>query len=142
MHFFSFISELGNVFGAIFALHVIFLSGVICFYCVAAMINGRLEDLKNLMGSVISIIMIFHCCYNGQLLSDSAVDVGTAIYDSNWYSLSSAHKKIVLITMLRSQRVTYIKSTSYTHVSLTTFVKIMNMAWSFISLITRMYEEE
>ncbi|XP_045768157.1 uncharacterized protein LOC123869332 isoform X2 [Maniola jurtina] len=65
------LAQLGDAYGAIFAIHVFFLCITICFYGIAAKINSRLSDLKNLMASVIITVNIYHCCKHGQLATDS-----------------------------------------------------------------------
>ncbi|XP_023944668.2 odorant receptor 85c-like [Bicyclus anynana] len=131
--------QLGDAYGAIFIIQGVFVTVTVCFYGIAARINCRLEDMKNFMISVISIINIFYCCREGQLVTDSATDVAIAIYDSPWEDLSCRHRKMILLSIIRSQRATYISSTSFTKISLTTFKTIMNMVWTIISLITKIY---
>ncbi|XP_069356462.1 odorant receptor 85c-like [Maniola hyperantus] len=134
------LAQLGDAYGVIFAIRVFFLCITICFYGIAAKINSRLTGLENLMASVVLIVNIYHCCKHGQLATDSALDVATAVYNSPWEDLSCSNRKIILLIILRSQRATYIRSTSFTEISLKTFKMIMNTTYSFISLLTTMYE--
>ncbi|XP_046962223.1 uncharacterized protein LOC124531753 [Vanessa cardui] len=99
--------EMSDAFGAIFAIHVLFLSVTICFYGIAA----------------------------------RALDVATVAYDSAWEDLSCKKRKIILLTILRSQQASYIRSMKCSEISLKTFVTIMNMTWSFISLVTKLYQD-
>ncbi|XP_045447675.1 odorant receptor 85c-like [Melitaea cinxia] len=94
------LNELGDAFGAILAIHVLFLSITICFYGIAARIYGRLEDLKNFLVSVLTIVNIYHCCKHGQLVTDSAMDIEKVIYSSAWEQLSIKNKKLLLLTMM------------------------------------------
>ncbi|XP_039751347.1 uncharacterized protein LOC120627411 [Pararge aegeria] len=158
--------QLGDSFGLIFIIHVSFVTVTICFYGIAAIINRRLEDMKNLMLCVIQVVNVYYCCKEGQRVTDSdlnlpaenaarvlyqlssgshtndaqALNVSTAIYDSQWDELSCKNQKIILLSILRSQRATYIRSTSFTEISLKSFKTIMKTTWSFISLIVSMYE--
>ncbi|XP_026492041.2 odorant receptor 85c-like [Vanessa tameamea] len=133
--------EMSDAFGAIFTIHVLFLSVTICFYGIAARINARLEDLNNFLISVITAVNIYNCCRHGQLVTDSAVDVATVAYDSVWEDLSCKHMKIILLAILRSQQASYIRSMKCSEISLKTFITIMNMTWSFISLVTKLYQD-
>ncbi|XP_047530415.1 uncharacterized protein LOC125066396 [Vanessa atalanta] len=99
--------EMSDAFGAIFAIHVLFLSVTICFYGIAA----------------------------------RALDVATVAYDSAWEDLSCKNMKIILLTILRSQQASYIRSMKCSEISLKTFITIMNMTWSFISLVTKLYQD-
>ncbi|XP_050347144.1 odorant receptor 85c-like [Nymphalis io] len=114
--------EMSDAFGAIFAIHLVFLSVTICFYGIAARINSRLEDLKNFLISVITTINIYNCCRHGQLVTDSALDIATVAYDSAWEDLSCKNKKIILLTILRSQQASYIRSMKCSEISFKTFI--------------------
>ncbi|XP_047520265.1 odorant receptor 2a-like [Pieris napi] len=102
--------------------------------------DGSLEDLKTLCISILVIVNVFYCCRGGEYLVNSASEVSTAIYDAPWYELPNQYRKDLIFIMSRSQRVAYVTSTSYIKISLKTFIRIMNMTWSFISLITTVYD--
>ncbi|XP_061703864.1 odorant receptor 49b-like isoform X2 [Cydia pomonella] len=132
--------ELSNAFGAIFIIHLAFFSGTMCFFGFAARIHCSPESIKNLFAANIILVCIFTCCYYGQNLTDASVDIAQAAYESQWHLKSQEYQKCILFIMLRSQKAQYIKSTSFTDVSLQTFTKILNVTWSFLSLITKVYE--
>ncbi|XP_063394375.1 odorant receptor 85b-like isoform X1 [Cydia fagiglandana] len=132
--------ELSNAFGAIFIIHLAFFSATMCFFGFAARIHCSPESIKNLLAANIILVCIYTCCYYGQNLTDASVDISQAAYESQWHLKSQEYKKCILIIMLRSQKTQYIKSTSFTDVSLETFTKILNVTWSFLSLITEVYE--
>nr|AOG12951.1 odorant receptor [Eogystia hippophaecolus] len=132
--------ELSTAFNGIFAIHLIFVSGTICFFGFAAVFGGTLEDYKNFVASVIVIVYIFFCCLHGQRLADSGMDIATSVYDSAWYQLPTKYKKIILIILLRSQKTYYIKSTRFTEISLKTFTRMMNMTWTFFSVMKTIYK--
>ncbi|XP_063538189.1 odorant receptor 85b-like isoform X1 [Cydia strobilella] len=134
------IFELSNAFGAIFIIHLAFFSGTMCFFGFAARIHCSPESIKNLFVANIILVCIYTCCYYGQNLTDASVDIAQAAYESQWHLKSHEYKKCILIIMLRSQKAQYIKSTSFTNVSLQTFTKILNVTWSLLSLITKVYE--
>ncbi|XP_063620931.1 odorant receptor 85c-like isoform X2 [Cydia splendana] len=132
--------ELSDAFGAIFIIHLAFFSGTMCFFGFAARIHCSPESIKNLFAANIILVCIYTCCYYGQNLTDASVDIAQAAYESQWHLKSQEYKKCILIIMLRSQKAQYIKSTSFSDVSLETFTKILNVTWSFLSLITEVYE--
>ncbi|XP_045488495.1 odorant receptor 85b-like [Pieris rapae] len=132
--------DLNGTFGCLFAINYIFLSSTICFCVISACTDGSLEDLKTLCISILVIVNVFYCCRGGEYLINTASEVSTAIYDTPWYELPNKYRKDLIFIMLRSQRVAYVTSTSYIKISLKTFIRIMNMTWSFISLITTVYD--
>nr|AXF48809.1 odorant receptors OR72 [Lobesia botrana] len=133
-------SELSKAFGAIFFIHLAFFSGTMCFFGFAARIDFNAESLQNLPAVGIILISIYTCCYYGQNLTDASADMAEAAYDAQWHLMSNEYRKCILFIILRSQKAQYIRSTSFTDVSLTTFTKILNVTWSFLSLITKVYE--
>nr|AST36291.1 putative odorant receptor OR72 [Hedya nubiferana] len=133
--------QLSEAFGAVFFIHLAFFSGTMCFFGFAARINCNAESIQNLPAVAIILISIYTCCTSGQHLTDASMDIAEAAYDSQWQLMSHEYKKYILFIILRSQTAQYIKSTSFTDVSLTTFTKILNVTWSFLSLITKVYEE-
>nr|AST36419.1 putative odorant receptor OR72 [Cydia nigricana] len=133
-------TELSNAFGAVFFIHLAFFSGTMCFFGFAARIHCSPESIKNLFAGNIILVCIYTCCYYGQNLTDASIDIAQAAYESQWHLKSQEYKKCILFIILRSQKAQYIKSTSFTDVSLETFTKILNVTWSFLSLITKVYE--
>nr|WEG72131.1 odorant-receptor-37 [Grapholita molesta] len=132
--------DLGNAFGATFLIHLAFFSATICFFGIAARIHCSPESIKNLCAGLIILFCIYTCCYYGQNLTDANLHIAQKIYEGKWYLKSQECKKCVLIIIIRSQKAQYIKSTSFAHVSLETFTKILNTTWSFLSLITSVYD--
>ncbi|XP_047991497.1 odorant receptor 85c-like [Leguminivora glycinivorella] len=132
--------EVSNAFGAIFLIHLAFFSGTMCFFGFAARVHCSPESIKNLLAANIILVCIYTCCYFGQNLTDASVNIAQAAYESQWQLRTQEYKKCILFIMLRSQKAQYIRSTSFTDVSLQTFTKILNVTWSFLSLITKVYE--
>ncbi|XP_045494846.1 odorant receptor 67c-like [Colias croceus] len=135
------LANVSTTFGCLFAINYIFLSSTICFCILSACVNGSLEDLKILSISLLVIINVFYCCKSGENLVNAASEVSTAIYDTPWCECSYQHMRDILFILMRSQRVAYVTSTSFIKISLKTFIRIMNMSWSFISLITTVYDK-
>nr|AJF23825.1 olfactory receptor OR72 [Planotortrix octo] len=133
--------ELSEAFGAIFLIHLAFFSGTMCFFGFAARVHCSPESIKNLLASSFILICIYSCCSCGQYLTDSSLDVANAAYEGSWHLMSHEYRICILFIMLRSQKAYYIKSTSFSDISLQSFTKILNVTWSFLSLITKVYEE-
>ncbi|XP_073948835.1 putative odorant receptor 92a isoform X2 [Choristoneura fumiferana] len=134
-------AELSEAFGAIFLIHLAFFSGTMCFFGFAARVHCSPESIKNLLASSFILICIYSCCSYGQDLTDASLDVANAAYEGPWHLMSHEYRLCILFIMLRSQKAYYIRSTSFTNISLQSFTKILNVTWSFLSLIDKVYED-
>nr|XP_032515107.1 uncharacterized protein LOC116768483 [Danaus plexippus plexippus] len=93
--------KIGNTYGILFAIHIIFTSATVCFYSVTAKIYGRREDFKNLIISILTFSNVFYCCAQGQFLNDEAENVANVIYENSWEDQSIENRKLLLLIILR-----------------------------------------
>ncbi|XP_023292433.2 odorant receptor 82a [Lucilia cuprina] len=80
------------------------------------------------------LLQLFIYCYGGEILKLESLMVGISVQLSNWYNLKPAHRRMLVLLMLRSQREAIIKAGFY-EASLANFMAILKAAVSYITLI-------
>ncbi|XP_065364130.1 odorant receptor 82a [Calliphora vicina] len=80
------------------------------------------------------LLQLFIYCYGGEILKLESLMVGISVQLSNWYNLKPAHRRMLVLLMLRSQREAIIKAGFY-EASLANFMAILKAALSYITLI-------
>ncbi|XP_075985871.1 odorant receptor 67c-like [Anticarsia gemmatalis] len=86
-----------------------------------------------------SLLQIYFLCSFGDLLMESSIQVGDAVYNSNWYLADPAVSKMSLLIQTRSQRPCKLTALNFADVNLMAFMKICSTAWSYFALLQTLY---
>ncbi|XP_045452213.1 uncharacterized protein LOC123661270 [Melitaea cinxia] len=68
-------------------------------------------------------------------------NVGVAAYQCAWYQKGKKFRKCIAIIIARSQKECYLSALGFSYLTLAMFSKIITTAWSYVSLLNRMYED-
>ncbi|XP_075985868.1 uncharacterized protein LOC142982995 [Anticarsia gemmatalis] len=86
-----------------------------------------------------SMLQIFFLCYFGDLLTESSMAVGDAVYNSRWYLGDTSLGKTMLLIQTRAQTPCKLTASNFADVNLMAFMKICSTAWSYFALLQTMY---
>ncbi|KAM7342271.1 odorant receptor 45a-like [Cochliomyia hominivorax] len=105
--------------------------------------GGELMDqaYRGLFLLAVSMQLILYC-YGGQRILDESDSITNAIYKSfHWESLSKSNKKLLLFSMLRSQKPCQVSGIFFT-ANLSLFLWVYRTAASFITMLWTLEEKE
>nr|XP_050868537.1 odorant receptor 13a-like [Vespula vulgaris] len=82
---------------------------------------------------VMSTLFIY--CFIGECLIQESTNFGNAIYNYDWYNLSSMDSKFFLICMIRTKKPLYLTSGKFVILSLTIFTDIVKSSMGYLSVL-------
>ncbi|XP_050305967.1 putative odorant receptor 92a [Anthonomus grandis grandis] len=80
-----------------------------------------------------------YCWFGNEIILNSAA-IRKACYDSDWVDYSVRVRKILFIIMERGKRPLYLTAGKFSILSLASFTSVINSAYSFFTLMQRMYQ--
>ncbi|XP_024885094.1 odorant receptor 13a-like [Temnothorax curvispinosus] len=80
----------------------------------------------------------FIFCFAGEYLSNKSKSIGNAAYNSGWYDMKAKNSRILLFTILRSQRQLQLTAGKMAVLSLEYFTNIMKASGSYLSVLLAM----
>ncbi|XP_013185522.1 odorant receptor 4-like [Amyelois transitella] len=86
------------------------------------------------------LFQIYVLCYYGDLLMQSSLDIGDAIYKSQWYVANASDMKDMLFISMRSRRPCKLTAYGFAEINLHTYYRIMGTAWSYFALLKTVYK--
>ncbi|KAI5639129.1 7tm odorant receptor domain-containing protein [Phthorimaea operculella] len=103
--------------------------------------TGNLVRLFS-MGTYLLNMMfqVFIYCYQGHHLSEESADVAGYAYKCPWYACSVRLRKMILVIMTRTRRVTKITAGGFTTLSLGSFMAIIKASYSLFTLLQQVTE--
>ncbi|XP_047370274.1 putative odorant receptor 85d [Vespa velutina] len=78
---------------------------------------------------------LFIYCFIGECLIQESINFGNAIYNYDWYNLSSMESKFFLICMIRTKKPLYLTSGKFVILSLTIFTDIVKSSMGYLSVL-------
>ncbi|XP_053600022.1 odorant receptor 4-like [Plodia interpunctella] len=86
------------------------------------------------------MFQIYVFCYYGDLIMQTSTDVGSAVYNSQWYTADAADMKDLLFILKRSRRPCKLTAYGFAEINLRTFGRIISTAWSYFALLKTVYK--
>ncbi|XP_071642913.1 odorant receptor 13a-like isoform X2 [Temnothorax longispinosus] len=80
----------------------------------------------------------FIFCFAGEYLSNKSKAIGNAAYNSAWYDMKAKDSRVLLFTILRSQRQLQLTAGKMAVLSLEYFTNIMKASGSYLSVLLAM----
>ncbi|XP_077261526.1 odorant receptor 4-like isoform X2 [Temnothorax americanus] len=80
----------------------------------------------------------FIFCFAGEYLSNKSKAIGNAAYNSAWYDMKAKDSRVLLFTILRSQRQLQLTAGKMAVLSLEYFTSIMKASGSYLSVLLAM----
>nr|UTQ11400.1 odorant receptor 27 [Holotrichia oblita] len=129
--------SLENIYSPVVLMQVLISLVVLCtcLYQVSSIPFGAKllgNDLAYLLAIEIQVVVY---CYVGSKLTHSALDIPSAIYESNWLTASLTYKKTMIITMMRMQKPIHITIGKFSPLTLNTFLSIGKMSYSIFTML-------
>ncbi|XP_044260959.1 odorant receptor 4-like [Tribolium madens] len=97
-----------------------------------------LNKIKCLSYFIMQIIETGIYCFTAQLISDSAENVGNAVYKSAWYDCNPSTRKNIALVLVRSQKKFAFNGLGLVWIKMETFTKIFKTALSFYTYLNTM----
>ncbi|KAG5670844.1 hypothetical protein PVAND_001078 [Polypedilum vanderplanki] len=87
-----------------------------------------------------AMVQVFCLCFYGEKLQTSSTRVADEAYNCNWYEKNFKFRKMILLTMLRTQQAQKLTGWKFMDVGLPVFYWILQTAHSYYSLLSGLYE--
>nr|QBB72993.1 odorant receptor [Protaetia brevitarsis] len=115
----------------------------ICFDMYQAFV--RQNDLSNEILKMVSLTAIVaqfaFYCVPAELVSSEFADIANAVYMSKWYNHKAKIQKLILPTMIRSQRSHYLSGLGFVDINIEAFGSVIRKAFSFYAVIKQVLNE-
>ncbi|XP_043657160.1 odorant receptor 85b [Drosophila teissieri] len=133
---------MNDIFGIPLLLNFMVSSFVICFVGFQ-MTVGVPPDLvvKLFLFLVSSMSQVYLICHYGQLLADASHGFSVATYNQNWYQADVRYKRALVIIMVRSQKVVFLKATIFLDITRSTMTDLLQISYKFFALLRTMYTQ-
>ncbi|XP_011878576.1 PREDICTED: odorant receptor 67c-like isoform X1 [Vollenhovia emeryi] len=95
-------------------------------------VNGILKPIAYLNGLVINV---FFENWQGQKIIDSSEKVFESAYNSEWYSMPVASRKLLIMMMMRSERPSILRMGKFVVLSYVTFNTVLRTSSSYFMLL-------
>ncbi|KAG5678380.1 hypothetical protein PVAND_008060 [Polypedilum vanderplanki] len=123
---------LNNVFAGIFML---------CVCVFFAFTSIRLSLIIKFIPALPDlIIQLFSTCFYGELLQTTSLRVADEAYNCIWYGQDLKFRKMILLTMLRTQQPQKLTGWNFMDIGLPVFYWILQTTHSYYSLLSGLYE--
>ncbi|XP_062139635.1 odorant receptor 2a [Drosophila sulfurigaster albostrigata] len=112
--------------------------------CTVAMHFLYVADSHDLSAMILSLVFfsavtleVFIICYFGDRMRTQSEALLNAFYACNWMDQNTRFKRNLIITLMRTQRPSYILAGGYIAVTLETFVQVNRLTYSVFTLLLR-----
>ncbi|XP_063636092.1 odorant receptor 4-like [Cydia splendana] len=113
--------------------------------CLAGFNIMAYEDLA-MSGNFLSflflcLLQIFLICVYGGNVSRASMDLSSAVYNSQWYTVDVNTAKNLLVILTRAQKSCKLTAYMYAEINLVAFTRILSTSWSYFALLKSVYSK-
>nr|QGW50380.1 odorant receptor 53 [Chouioia cunea] len=100
--------------------------------------NSNRQNLKyftTLFYASVSLMQIYMFCWYGNEVTLGSIDLGNALYESNWINLNHRTKKLLLTIITRTSKSILISAAVIVPLNIDSFIKIMKTSYSAFNFL-------
>nr|WEG72124.1 odorant-receptor-30 [Grapholita molesta] len=87
---------------------------------------------------LMSLLQVYFLCFFGDWIMTSSMEVGSAVYNSKWYTVDAKTARHLYVVQIRAWKPCKLTAHSYVDVNLKAFTKILSTSWSYFALLKTM----
>ncbi|XP_061706723.1 odorant receptor 4-like [Cydia pomonella] len=87
----------------------------------------------------ICLLQIYLICDYGDKVSRASMDLSSAIYNSQWYTVDVKTAKDLLVILTRAQKSCKLTAYMFADINLGAFTRILSTSWSYFALLKSVY---
>ncbi|KAG5673084.1 hypothetical protein PVAND_003159 [Polypedilum vanderplanki] len=134
-------NELEKIFSPLLFVHIF--AGIFQLCSTAFLSFSPIRHYLMIKYSITVPLILFHVysiCFYGEQLQTSSMRVADEAYNCNWYGKNLKFRKMILLTMLRTQRPQKLTGLKFMNVGLPVFYWSLQIVHSYYSLLCGLYE--
>ncbi|XP_039292605.1 odorant receptor coreceptor-like [Nilaparvata lugens] len=137
LKFFSLYQDLSStIFGVIIGVSMMILASLSLVLTKTELLS--FETLKFAFFFFVELLVVFGYCLMGTFLTDSSLEIPSALYNCHWYYLNEKHRRMLRIFQINSSISIELRGNGLFLIDLQLFVQIVQTTYSIFNIFTSM----
>ncbi|OAD59748.1 Putative odorant receptor 85b [Eufriesea mexicana] len=117
---------------------------VICFISFILVVSIHMEQTTVLIMKCLPYYIAINCeafilCYTGEYLTSKSETITKSVYNILWYNLGPQDARVIILILLRSQKLLTLTAGKFVSLSLEVFTNMLKACVSYVSVLYAMY---